>query len=197
MSPGIRVVNTAPLIFLSKIKRLELLRIGADMVYAPAAVLNELKAVQDEALKAVQELLGTWLLEKTCSQPNLLTITRQALDAGEAEVVALALELGTNDVVLDDLDARRFARRSGLQPIGTLGLLLAAKRAGIIQAISPEIDMLRKAGFHASNALVTRILEEAGNNNLTDTQWRGTDENEGILPHLWRDKNKGNDYFYR
>lgn len=161
MSPNVRIVNTAPLIFLSKIERLDLLRIGAEVVYAPATVLSELKAVQDEAVMAVQAILGTWLLDKACSQPNLLTIAGQALDPGEAEVVALALELGTKDVVLDDLDARRFARRSGLQPIGTLGLLLAAKRAGIIPAVSPEIDALRKAGFHSSNALVTRILAEA------------------------------------
>ena len=162
MSPGIRVVNTAPLIFLSKIKKLELLRIGAEVVYAPATVLNELKAVQDEADMAVQEILGTWLLEKSCSQPNLLAMARQALDPGEAKVIALALELGITDVVLDDLDARSFACRSGLQPIGTLGLLLAAKRAEIIRTVFPEIDALGKAGFHASAALLARILTEAG-----------------------------------
>jgi uncharacterized protein len=91
-----------------------------------------------------------------------VALAAQLLDPGEAEVVALALELGTKDVVQDDLDARRFARRSGLQPVGTLGLLLAARRAGIIQAVSPEIETLREAGFHASDALVQRILAEAG-----------------------------------
>lgn len=92
----------------------------------------------------------------------MLAITRQALDPGEAEVVALALELGTRDVVLDDLDARRFARRSGLQPIGTLGLLLAGKRAGIVQSVSAEINALRQVGFYANASLVARILSEAG-----------------------------------
>lgn len=130
-------------------------------MYAPVTVLSELSAVQDEVSGAVQALLGTWLLEKACSQPNLLALAVQALDPGEAEVVALALELGTKDVVLDDLDARRYARRSGLEPIGTLGLLLAARRAGIIQAISPEIEALRRAGFHASEELVQFILAEA------------------------------------
>lgn len=130
-------------------------------MYAPVTVLSELSAVQDEVSGAVQALLGTWLLEKACSQPNLLALAVQALDPGEAEVVALALELGTKDVVLDDLDARRYARRSGLEPIGTLGLLLAARRARIIQAISPEIEALRRAGFHASEELVQFILAEA------------------------------------
>ena len=55
MSSGFRIVNTAPLIFLSNIKKLELLRIGVDTVYAPAAVLSELKAVQDEALKTAKK----------------------------------------------------------------------------------------------------------------------------------------------
>ncbi len=105
--------------------------------------------------------MGTWLLEKACSQPYLMLLAAQMLEPREAEVVALALELGTRDVVLDDLDARSFARRSSLQPIGTLGLLLAGKRAGIIKAVSPELDELRKAGFRASDSLVKRILAEA------------------------------------
>lgn len=162
MTQKIRVVNTAPLIFLSKIGKLELLRISADVIYAPTTVLRELSAVQDDSLNIVQGILGTWLLEKACTEPNLIALTGQALDPGEGEVIALALELDTKDVVLDDLEARRFARRSGLQPIGTLGLLLAAKRCGVIQSVSPEIEALRKAGFFASEALVQRILVEAG-----------------------------------
>lgn len=162
MTSNIRVVNTAPLIFLSKIGKLDLLRIGTDVVYAPTTVLTELNSVEDEATNVVQGILGTWLQEKACTQPNLMALTVQALDPGEAEVIALALELETKDIVLDDLDARRFARRSGLLPIGTLGLILAAKRAGIIQAVSPEIEALRKAGFYANDTLVQRILTEAG-----------------------------------
>lgn len=84
MNPNVRVVNTAPLIFLSKIGKLELLRIGAELVYAPVTALSELSAVQDESNKAVQGILGTWLLEKACSQPNLLALAAQALDPGEA-----------------------------------------------------------------------------------------------------------------
>ena len=162
MISGIRIVNTAPLIFLSKIGKLELLRIGAEKIYVPGTVLRELNVVQDAATKAIHTVLGDWLFEKSCTETNLLKLTMQALDPGEAEVVALALELSTKDVVLDDLDARRFARRSGLQPIGTLGLLLAAKRAGVIQAIAPEIKALSEAGFRANEILVQRILNEAG-----------------------------------
>jgi len=60
------------------------------------------------------------------------------------------------------LDARRFAYRSGLQPVGSLGLLLAAKGNGIIDAVAPESDALRNSGFRVSDALVARVLAEAG-----------------------------------
>ena len=75
----------------------------------------------DSATADVESLLGGWLVERACTQLTLLEVVRQSIDPGEAEVIALALELGIDDVVLDDLDARRFARRNGLQPIGTLG----------------------------------------------------------------------------
>jgi hypothetical protein len=64
-----------------------LLRIGAEVVYAPTTVLRELSAIQDEVARAVQANLGAWLLEKACLQPNLLALAAQALDPGEAEVV--------------------------------------------------------------------------------------------------------------
>lgn len=129
-----RITNTAPLIFLAKLERLELLR---------------------------QAALGSWLIEKPCTHRSRLEIIKQSMDAGEAEVIALALELGIDDVVLDDLDARRFARRSGLRPIGTLGLLLAGKENGVIESISDEITRLRSLGFRASEVLIATILASA------------------------------------
>lgn len=156
-----RVVNTTPLLFLSKIGKLELLRLGVDTVYVPTAVLRELRVIQDETTRAIEKLLGTWLEEKSCTQLSLLSVTKGSLHEGEAEVIAIALEYGTKDVALDDLDARRFARRIGLQPIGTFGLLLAAKKANLIPEVLPEIQALQRVGFYASEALVRRILSEA------------------------------------
>ena len=162
MNGCIRVVDTAPLIFLAKLRRLELLQLGVDDVYVPSSVLDELSMVQDDANRAVQGILGKWLLEKACTQLSVFAMAAQFVDRGEAEVIALAIELGTKHVVLDDLDARRFAVRNGLQPIGTLDLLLAAKGNGIIDVVAPEIEALLKAGFRASGVLVERVLAEAG-----------------------------------
>jgi predicted nucleic acid-binding protein len=85
-----------------------------------------------------------------------------SLGAGEAEVITLAKERGATRVVMDDLDARRFARRVDLQPIGTLGLLLAARLRGEIPSLRSDIRRLEAAGFYASEALVAAVLEAAG-----------------------------------
>lgn len=162
MNQQSRVVNTAPLIFLAKLGRLDLLRLGAESVYIPTIVLDELRVYPDDVYRAVQALVSAWLIERNCSRPDLLALTLQALDPGEAGVIALALELGTQDVVLDDLDAHRFAYRSGLKPIGTLGLLLAAKERGLIPTVAPEIEKLQNAGFRANQQLIRRVLAEAG-----------------------------------
>lgn len=90
MSTSARVVNTAPLVFLAKLDRLELLRLGVDVVYVPTPVLSELRFYQDESTQLISSVLNSWLEEKNCSRGDLLTSTSQALDAGEAAVIALA-----------------------------------------------------------------------------------------------------------
>lgn len=157
-----RIVNTAPLIFLSKLNRLELLRQGVETVFVPPSVLRELRTVPDEATVAVESALSSWLIERACTSTSLLEVISRSIDPGEAEVIALALDMGITDVVLDDLDARRFARRNGLQPIGTLGLLLAAKQNGLIPSLQEEIDRLRSFGLRATDVLIAAILKDAG-----------------------------------
>lgn len=76
--------------------------------------------------------------------------------------IALALERGAARVVLDDLDARRLADRLGLKPVGTLGLLLAAKLRGEIPSLREEIGQLRLNGFRVAPLLVESVLRDAG-----------------------------------
>lgn len=116
----IRVVNTRPLIFLGKLERLELLRIGGERVVAPEAVIAEIEVRADIACDRFHDILGEWLEAAKLYVPEP-TLLIPDFGPGEVEVMLLARRLGTRDVVLDDLDARRYARRMGLEPIGTLG----------------------------------------------------------------------------
>ncbi|HYO11797.1 MAG TPA: DUF3368 domain-containing protein [Thermoanaerobaculia bacterium] len=156
------VVDTSPLIFLAKLDRLDLLRREAERVVAPPVVLSELRGRPDEAFQKIEEALGGWLEVEQVQGRGMIPVLLAELDPGEAEVVALAQELGAERVVMDDLDARRFARRVGLVPVGTLGLLLAARLRGEIPSLRNEIQRLRDEGFRAGEALLEEVLKAAG-----------------------------------
>jgi uncharacterized protein len=158
------VTDTSPLIFLAKLDRLDLLRKGAEQVLAPPAVLREIVEQDDEATIQIEEARRTWLQVRPVKDLRLSTVLKRELGDGEAEAIALALETNAARIVLDDLDARRLANQLGLKPVGTLGLLLAAKLRGEIPSLRVEIDRLRRGGFRATPALVEQILRSAGEN---------------------------------
>jgi len=80
------------------------------------------------------------------------------LGSGEREVIAQAVE--DHIVLLDDMDARRIARRLGLQPIGTVGLLIAAKKRGLLPWLRSELQQLKALGFWISQELQEEALRE-------------------------------------
>jgi predicted nucleic acid-binding protein len=84
------------------------------------------------------------------------------LGRGEAAVLALALELPDTLVVLDDALARQIAEGLGLRYTGTLGLLLAAKRAGLVPGIAPLLDQLQALGFRLDPRTRLAVLKLAG-----------------------------------
>lgn len=155
------VVNTAPLLFLSRINRLPILH-AFGRVWTPEAVVSEIRHKQDETTQAVDQALGEWLIIKPVEDKKLLAVLTVELDIGEAEVIAVALEQKADWVVLDDQDARRYAHRYGLRVIGTLGLLAWAKKKGHISSLKQEIDHLRGAGIYATDDLIEGLLREAG-----------------------------------
>ncbi len=84
------------------------------------------------------------------------------LDEGEAEVIVLAIEKSVDLILLDDYEARQFARRYGLKITGTIGILLRAKYDGKIKNLKVEMDKLIKSGFWIGVDLYNKILEDVG-----------------------------------
>lgn len=156
------VVDTSPLIFLAKLDHLDLLRKGADTVYIPRAVLQEVRAKPDAATQVIERACQTWLLVRPIDDRRTVDIIQADLDLGEAEVIALARKVGADRVVLDDLDARRFARRLGLEMVGTVGLLLAARLRGELPSLRQEIERLETLGLRVAPSLVEAVLQAAG-----------------------------------
>lgn len=155
------VVNTAPLLFLSRINRLPILH-KFGRIWTPEAVISEIRYKQDEATGLVEQALNDWLIIKPVEDNNLLAVLTMELGIGEAEVITVAIEQKADWVLLDDQDARRYAHRYGLQVIGTLGLLAWARKKGFIDSLKQEIEKLRDAGIYATDELVDGLLRETG-----------------------------------
>lgn len=94
--------------------------------------------------------------------PDVVAAKRPRIGSGEAEVIALGMENREALVVLDDRPARRIARHLGLRVIGTLGVLLLAKRRGTLAKIAPVVEALSGVGFRMDAKLRRRILRLAG-----------------------------------
>lgn len=112
----------------------------------------------------VQEEFGAqheWL--KVHAPMNLAAVeaARKVVDDGEAEAIVLAQEGGWR-LIIDDRKARAYARQQGVRVIGTLGVLLKAKRTGLISAIKPMIERLQATGFRIAPALQNEALHLAG-----------------------------------
>ncbi len=156
------VVDAGPLIFLAKLNRLSLIQTAGKEIYIPAAAMSEIRVKSDAASSKIEEAARTWLQVKKVENQDAVSLLLADLDIGEAEVIVLANEIKADILLMDDLDARRFARRVGLSIVGTLGVLLAARLRGEISSVAGEIKQLQRHGFWVSDALTAEILKAAG-----------------------------------
>jgi predicted nucleic acid-binding protein len=104
----------------------------------------------------------SWPRLRQLAEARPAVVVRRTLGAGETEALALALEVRPDRLILDDLAARRIADRLRLPIIGTLGILLAAKRRGLVAAIRPLLDRFVIESFFISAELLQALLASAG-----------------------------------
>lgn len=155
------VVNTSPIISLSLINQLPLLRDLYQQVIIPPAVRDE--ALRGRSLSAgVAELRqADWIRTAPLQDPRRADLLSD-LDRGEAEVLALAQETGAGLVIIDERLARRHARRLGIPLTGTLGVLLRAKKQDLLTEIKPLIEQIHRNGIRLSRLLIEEALKLAG-----------------------------------
>ncbi|MBW4888184.1 DUF3368 domain-containing protein [Mucilaginibacter sp. HMF5004] len=63
---------------------------------------------------------------------------------------------------MDDAAARRFAEGLGLTVKGTIGLLLIAKKSGLIPSLKPYFDNIQQTNFRIAQSIIDRVLKDAG-----------------------------------
>jgi predicted nucleic acid-binding protein len=84
------------------------------------------------------------------------------IDFGEASTIALAAEHEGALVLMDDTLGTAHTAARGLEVMGLGDLLLAAKRAGLIEAVQPLLIRLQRRGFTLPERVRDAVLREAG-----------------------------------
>lgn len=155
------VVNTSPWIALSVCGQISLLEKFFHDVYIPIGVRDEIMAGGKQGI-GIRELEGSpWIKVGEISDVEKIKFLHE-LERGEAEVIILAKEKGINHVMIDEKIARMQAKILGFVVIGTLGLLLKAKKEGILLSIKPSIGKLLESGIWVKEEIAKGILKDAG-----------------------------------
>ena len=160
MTDEIWVINASPLILLGKLGRTDLLESLAQRVIVPQAVFHEVAA--GAAGDAAMEAALAWATPRV--QDDILvpsSISGWDLGAGESQVLAQCLA-GGHRAVLDDGEARAAAKVHSVRLIGSLGVILRARKAGLIPAARPLVERLIESGSYLAADLVRQALHKVG-----------------------------------
>jgi predicted nucleic acid-binding protein len=155
------ISNTSPLLYLHQIRQLPLLAKLYQRILVPEAVVRELAAGAKQGVDTPDLTKVPWIEIRSVADPRLIPAMVD-LGAGEAEVIALGVALRPSLLILDDQLGRRIADLLALTFTGTLGVLIKAKQAGHIEAVSPVLEALTKTTMRLHPDLIERALAEAG-----------------------------------
>jgi predicted nucleic acid-binding protein len=156
------VSDTSPIRALHFLDLIPVLGNLFDQVLVPPAVQHELASppLRFEPI----DLSGHSFIEFRAPQDAAqVLVFRQSLDAGESEALALAIEIGAEAILIDEMAGRIIAARHRLRAFGALGILLQAKRAGHIEQVRPLVDkLIDELDFYVAEDLKQDVLRLAG-----------------------------------
>lgn len=146
--PKVIISDTSTLILFSKIGKFELLK----SVYGIIVVTQE---IATEFGKPLPE----WIRIQPVLDKKYQTFLDLQLDKGEASAITLATEIDEALLLLDDLKARKLAKKLKLRFTGTLGIIQKAKEMGFISEVKPLINDLLKTDFRISPTVISELLK--------------------------------------
>lgn len=137
------VSNTTPISNLLHIDKISLLNKLFGAVYIPEAVANEVNVVFSSCVEWQKSFEGKQIIIQSVSSTIFVKQMMPFLHQGEAEAICLSLEKKAKLCLIDDKDGRAIAQLNNLPVTGTLGILLKAKKTGLISTVKQLIDKLR------------------------------------------------------
>ncbi len=149
------VSDTSPLTALLTVNRSDVLPQLFAEVVVPRAVWDELRRSHVD--------LPAWLKVREVADAQETARLANLLDQGEAEAIELAKELRADLLLIDERKGRRLAAEEGVPVIGLLGVVLLAKRRGLIPSARALMEALRtEAGAYLSDELLDMALRSVG-----------------------------------
>ncbi len=161
MKPSVReiVADTGPLIALSRIGKLSILpRLFAGTFTTETGLAECLARPDRPEGAAITAALGAGQL---ILEADVANDQDWSLDAGEATVINAALARHAG-ILMDDRAGRRVAGILGIPVIGVLGVLVLAKRRGLLPAIRPQVEQLVVSGYYLADQTIDDALRLAG-----------------------------------
>jgi predicted nucleic acid-binding protein len=159
----IAVADSSVLITLGYLGKLDLLwERFPDGVWMPPAVWHEVATQGANRPGAREVQAARWLQIANPQSVHLVTTLRADLGPGESEAIVLALEK-QGVVLLDEREARKRARALQLPILGTVGVLIWAERAGLIESVKEALDLLQRGNqFRLSSEVYQQALRDSG-----------------------------------
>jgi len=164
------VSNSTPLIYLARAGGLPLLERLFHQIQIPEEV--KLECIDRGKLKGYSD---AYLLEKALHDKLLIVhdlpvkdiklvneITEIfGIDIGEAQALVLAKRKGEKEILVDQSHAREAAKRLGLNPRGTIYIVVASIKRGLISKSEGRklLDLIVEANFHINVRIYRRVLE--------------------------------------
>lgn len=154
------VANASPIIVLARCSHLDLLTELSREVLIPQAVVDEIVSGSpaDPARQLIESGWGARAVPRLVS-PELL---EWGLGPGETSVLALAQERAPAVALLDDAAARTCAKAIGVPVIGSLGIIVRAKKQGLLPSAAEAVRTLRDTGLYLDNETIHRALQLIG-----------------------------------
>jgi len=152
------IADTSPLLYLHCAHLLDLLPRLYRRVLVPPAVAAEIDAGLRGGFDIPSLSALDWI---EIRQPQGHIPEHPNLHPGEAAAIALALETGLR-VLIDDQAGRLYLRGRHHPFLGTLGVIIEAKRQGLVGLVGPHLEAIVEHGFWLDDVVRRRVLELAG-----------------------------------
>lgn len=154
------VSNTSPVSNLILIQRLDILQKLFSKIIIPPAVDAEILALKQFGKDLSEYKNADWIEIVEPKNSQKVQALQTNLDTGEAQAIALALEISCKLLLMDERIGTNIARLEGLQTVGLVGVLIKAKEEKIVEDVGKIlIELKNKAGFWLGERLEKKILK--------------------------------------